>query len=85
MALGTVVNAVGASFFYSPTTSTSSLRRQVDQKPRRLRLRLPAVYVKSEAINPEIRKNEGKVVDSVQVAELSKPLTAYCRYVLCGI
>lgn len=37
------------------------------------------VVVRAETINPEIRKNEEKVVDSVPVAELSKPVTAYCR------
>ncbi|XP_061358677.1 CDGSH iron-sulfur domain-containing protein NEET [Gastrolobium bilobum] len=39
------------------------------------------VLVKAEAvsINPDIRKSEDKVVDSVVVTELSKPLTAYCR------
>ncbi|KAL1208080.1 CDGSH iron-sulfur domain-containing protein NEET [Cardamine amara subsp. amara] len=30
-------------------------------------------------INPEIRKNEEKVVDSVVVTELSKNITPYCR------
>ncbi|KAG6496314.1 CDGSH iron-sulfur domain-containing protein NEET-like [Zingiber officinale] len=30
-------------------------------------------------INPDVRKSEDKVVDSVVVAELTKPLTAYCR------
>ncbi|PON59989.1 CDGSH iron-sulfur domain-containing protein 2A [Trema orientale] len=33
----------------------------------------------AQAINPEIRKTEDKVVDSVVVSELSKPLTPYCR------
>ncbi|GFP98385.1 cdgsh iron-sulfur domain-containing protein neet [Phtheirospermum japonicum] len=42
-------------------------------KPRRM------VAVKAEAINPDIRKTEDKVVDSVLVAELAKPLTPYCR------
>ncbi|KAG5007315.1 hypothetical protein AAZX31_09G137700 [Glycine max] len=39
------------------------------------------VLVKAEAvsINPDIRKSEEKVVDSVVVTELSKPLTPYCR------
>lgn len=40
------------------------------------------VVVKAEgvsSINPDIRKNEEKVVDSVVVTELSKPLTPYCR------
>ncbi|KGN50388.1 CDGSH iron-sulfur domain-containing protein NEET [Cucumis sativus] len=32
-----------------------------------------------EHINPAIRKSEDKVVDSVLVPELSKPLTPYCR------
>ncbi|KAI4320057.1 hypothetical protein MLD38_033577 [Melastoma candidum] len=46
-------------------------------------VRRGAVIVRAEAegvaINPAIRKSEEKVVDSVVVAELSKPLTAYCR------
>ncbi|XP_073139118.1 CDGSH iron-sulfur domain-containing protein NEET [Henckelia pumila] len=42
-------------------------------KPRRM------VAVRAEAVNPDIRKTEDKVVDSVLVADLSKPVTAYCR------
>ncbi|KAK6926341.1 Iron-binding zinc finger, CDGSH type [Dillenia turbinata] len=38
-----------------------------------------SVLVRAEGINPEIRKSEEEVVDSVIVTELSKPLTAYCR------
>ncbi|KAI6672205.1 hypothetical protein NL676_000111 [Syzygium grande] len=41
--------------------------------------RVVSVRAEARAINPEIRKSEEKVVDSVVVAELSKPLTAYCR------
>ncbi|AED96119.1 CDGSH iron-sulfur domain-containing protein NEET [Arabidopsis thaliana] len=40
------------------------------------------VVVRAEGgggINPEIRKNEDKVVDSVVVTELSKNITPYCR------
>ncbi|XP_021765239.1 CDGSH iron-sulfur domain-containing protein NEET-like [Chenopodium quinoa] len=37
------------------------------------------VVVKAETINPEIRKTEEKVVDSVVVTELSKNITPYCR------
>ncbi|EPS66502.1 hypothetical protein M569_08279 [Genlisea aurea] len=37
------------------------------------------VAVRAESINPDIRKSEEKVVDSVVVAELGKPVTAYCR------
>ncbi|KAJ3706686.1 hypothetical protein LUZ61_010391 [Rhynchospora tenuis] len=39
-----------------------------------------SVSVRAEGgINPQIRKEEAKVVDSVVVTELEKPLTAYCR------
>ncbi|XP_010034996.2 CDGSH iron-sulfur domain-containing protein NEET [Eucalyptus grandis] len=41
--------------------------------------RVVSVRAEVQAINPEIRKSEDKVVDSVVVSELSKPLTAYCR------
>ena len=41
--------------------------------------RMVVVRAEGGAINPEIRKTEDKVVDSVVVTELSKPLTAYCR------
>ncbi|EER97189.1 hypothetical protein BDA96_02G313700 [Sorghum bicolor] len=41
------------------------------------------VAVRAEAagggINPAIRKEEDKVVDTVLTGELAKPLTAYCR------
>ncbi|KAE8694240.1 CDGSH iron-sulfur domain-containing protein 2A [Hibiscus syriacus] len=37
------------------------------------------VRAEGQTINPEIRKTEEKVVDSVVVSELSKPLTPYCR------
>ncbi|KAL9275379.1 CDGSH iron-sulfur domain-containing protein [Drosera capensis] len=33
----------------------------------------------STHLNPAIRKDEGKVVDTVVVTELAKPVTAYCR------
>ncbi|KAK1399614.1 CDGSH iron-sulfur domain-containing protein NEET [Heracleum sosnowskyi] len=37
------------------------------------------VKVRAESINPEIRKSEEKVVDSVDLTQLSKPITPYCR------
>ncbi|KAG7537539.1 Iron sulfur-containing domain CDGSH-type [Arabidopsis suecica] len=47
------------------------------------RKRQRMVVVRAEGggggINPEIRKNEEKVVDSVVVTELSKNITPYCR------
>lgn len=42
--------------------------------------RMVVVRAEGGAINPEIRKTEDKVVDSVVVTELAKPLTAYCRF-----
>lgn len=48
----------------------------VSVKPRRVAV---VVRAESQGINLEIRKSEDKVVDSVVVTELSKPLTAYCR------
>ncbi|KAG8100010.1 hypothetical protein GUJ93_ZPchr0013g35993 [Zizania palustris] len=54
------------------------------EAPGRGRSRRGLVAVRAEAgvggINPAIRKEEAKVVDTVLAAELSKPLTAYCRY-----
>ncbi|TVU39376.1 hypothetical protein EJB05_12790 [Eragrostis curvula] len=47
-----------------------------------LRPRRGVVAVRAEAgggINPAIRKEEDKVVDTVVTGELAKPLTAYCR------
>lgn len=52
------------------------------------RARRGMVAVRAEAdtaaagsgINPAIRKEEAKVVDTVLAGELSKPLTPYCRY-----
>ncbi|GAA0166176.1 hypothetical protein LIER_40135 [Lithospermum erythrorhizon] len=58
------------------TTKTSSCSSFVYNKQRRL------VVVRAESINPDIRKTEDKVVDAVVVTELSKPLTAYCRFLL---
>ncbi|KAM3302047.1 CDGSH iron-sulfur domain-containing protein NEET [Capsicum chacoense] len=43
------------------------------------RARPRRMVVRAEAVNPDIRKDETKVVDSVLVTELSKPLTPYCR------
>ncbi|KZV41056.1 CDGSH iron-sulfur domain-containing protein 2-like [Dorcoceras hygrometricum] len=51
-----------------PATSTN------DGKPRRM------VAVRAETVNLDIRKTEDKVVDSVLVVDLSKPVTAYCRF-----
>ncbi|OMO98001.1 hypothetical protein COLO4_14199 [Corchorus olitorius] len=74
-----------ASGFCHNISSTAGLKRSpgvgvvtsFNAKPRRS----AAVVVRAEGqtINPEIRKAEEKVVDSVVVTELAKPLTAYCR------
>ncbi|XP_057988676.1 CDGSH iron-sulfur domain-containing protein NEET-like isoform X2 [Hevea brasiliensis] len=73
----TLASTFGSGFCFSklgveglkPTTHSAA-------RPRRM----VAVRAEAQAINPEIRKNEEKVVDSVVVAELSKPLTAYCSF-----
>lgn len=41
--------------------------------------RVFVVRAEGLGVNPEIRKSEAKVVDTVVVTELSKPVTAYCR------
>ncbi|KAG8390275.1 hypothetical protein BUALT_Bualt01G0066700 [Buddleja alternifolia] len=61
-------STVFAGFSYSRPASSSAAA-----KSRRM------VSVRAEAVNPEIRKTEDKVVDSVVVTELAKPVTAYCR------
>ncbi|KDO41672.1 hypothetical protein CISIN_1g033632mg [Citrus sinensis] len=43
--------------------------------------RVVVVRAKAQGINLDIRKMEEKVVDSVVVKDLSKPLTAYCRFI----
>lgn len=90
--MASIISTVGAGFSYSkppieghkqsrrkPTVGThldsSSFGSVGGVRPERV------VVVRAEGlgINPEIRKSEEKVVDSVVVTELSKPLTAYCR------
>ncbi|XP_010933920.1 CDGSH iron-sulfur domain-containing protein NEET [Elaeis guineensis] len=70
-----MVSTVGARFSYAPTAEGLKQRRM-----QAVSIRRRTVAVRAEGgINPEIRKVEEKVVDSVAVAELSKPVTAYCR------
>ncbi|KAD5961284.1 hypothetical protein E3N88_12757 [Mikania micrantha] len=57
------------------STTGSGVAPQFNHRTRRT----VAVRAEGGAINPEIRKTEDKVVDSVVVTELAKPLTAYCR------
>ncbi|CAM8971041.1 unnamed protein product [Rhodiola kirilowii] len=71
--------ALYSSFTAAPITpasrSISGTHFSFVQSPRR---RISA-GIRAEAINPEIRKAEDKVVDAVVVSELAKPVTAYCR------
>nr|CAD1844565.1 unnamed protein product [Ananas comosus var. bracteatus] len=73
-------SVIGARFSYAPSSETLRSNRP---RPRPLPLPRPRdrrVAVRAEGwVNPGVRKNEDKVVDSVLVPELSKPLTAYCR------
>ncbi|XP_054786179.1 CDGSH iron-sulfur domain-containing protein NEET [Prosopis cineraria] len=81
-----VLSPVGSGFFCHTTASSKrgiaaalsnscSFAGVHGGTPKRI------VLVKAEVvgINPDIRKSEEKVVDSVVVTELAKPLTAYCR------
>ncbi|MBA0559332.1 hypothetical protein Golob_016298 [Gossypium lobatum] len=72
---GVSTTALGLSSLKpSPTVGVATI---IFPKPRRLSAMV--VRAEGQTINPEIRKTEEKVVDSVVVTELSKPLTAYCR------
>ncbi|PPR92448.1 hypothetical protein GOBAR_AA28214 [Gossypium barbadense] len=72
---GVSTTALGLSSLKpSPTVGVATI---IFPKPRRSSAMV--VRVEGQTINPEIRKTEEKVVDSVVVTELSKPLTAYCR------
>ncbi|KAK9292782.1 hypothetical protein L1049_020762 [Liquidambar formosana] len=87
--MASVVSMVGAGFSYSRSSSMEGLKKNrgggsfgthfsynsCADAVRSGRM----VVVRAEGINPEIRKTEDKVVDSVIVTELAKPLTAYCR------
>ncbi|KAH8492509.1 hypothetical protein H0E87_021901 [Populus deltoides] len=70
-----MASVCSASFCYSKSRIGGVKPNIAAARPRSL----VVVRAEAQAINPEIRKTEEKVVDSVMVAELSKPLTAYCR------
>ena len=81
---------MGAGFSYSARPSPSMEALKSGRGGRSFGTQFPisssgaarraVVVVRAETINPEIRKTEEKVVDSVPVAELAKPVTAYCRW-----
>ncbi|KAG6747427.1 hypothetical protein POTOM_049831 [Populus tomentosa] len=75
MTVASTSTAAGASFRYSKSRTGGVRPNIAAVRPRSL----VVVRAEAQSINPEIRKSEEKVVDSVVVAELSKPLTAYCR------
>ncbi|KAK8957831.1 hypothetical protein KSP39_PZI000848 [Platanthera zijinensis] len=72
---------IGACFAFNPSLEILKQRGLIaSSTPASSRRRGAALVVRAEGnINTEIRKNEDKVVDSVVVSDLSKPLTAYCR------
>ncbi|KAJ7517989.1 hypothetical protein O6H91_21G049000 [Diphasiastrum complanatum] len=62
------------------------IQRVAAAAPRTVRMGSLKVRAESEAsttpavvLNPSIKKDVDKVVDTVLVSDLSKPLTAYCR------
>ncbi|WOL05721.1 CDGSH iron-sulfur domain-containing protein NEET [Canna indica] len=74
-----VMATMGAPLSYRPS-SVEGLHRNRAASSVRLPRRSSAFTVRAEGgINPDVRKDEQKVVDSVVVSELAKPLTAYCR------
>ncbi|XP_072988588.1 CDGSH iron-sulfur domain-containing protein NEET [Typha latifolia] len=78
MAASMVSAAIGARVSY--TASSEILHKsRIQSLPPPPRRRHVAIVRAEGGINPAIRKEEGKVVDSVVLADLSKPLTAYCR------
>ncbi|XP_073035027.1 CDGSH iron-sulfur domain-containing protein NEET-like [Primulina eburnea] len=66
--MASVTCTVYAGISYGRTASSAAA-----SKHRRM------VVVRAETVNPDIRKTEDKVVDSILVTDLSKPVTAYCR------
>lgn len=78
--MASILSNVGAGLCYSRSAPCEGWKRgRGSVVPRRF------VMVRAEgggSINPDIRKSEKKVVDSVVVTELAKPLTPYCRFVL---
>lgn len=88
ISMASILSTVGAGFSCSkpPTEGLKQSRRGTTVGTQFGSLsfgdvgrRVVVVRAEGQAINPEIRKSEDKVVDSVVVTELSKPLTAYCR------
>ncbi|KAG6466192.1 CDGSH iron-sulfur domain-containing protein NEET-like [Zingiber officinale] len=69
---------MASSLMLSTAARLPSSPLEIRAAPRR---RSAAAFtVRAEGgINPDVRKNEEKVVDSVVASELTKPLTAYCR------
>ncbi|CAL5062864.1 unnamed protein product [Urochloa decumbens] len=71
-----------ATPFLAAACRLSVVAPSTAQAPRPARRGLVAVRAEAGAgggINPAIRKEEDKVVDTVLTGELAKPLTAYCR------
>lgn len=91
--MASILSMVGAGFSYrgpsvngleqsrSGTTVGTNFGSLSFGKMDSARSKRAVVVVRAEGqgINPEIRKNEEKVVDAVVISELSKPVTAYCR------
>ncbi|XP_038684505.1 CDGSH iron-sulfur domain-containing protein NEET [Tripterygium wilfordii] len=77
--MASIASTITAGFSYSKPRIERGTNRttgaSIPVRPRRVVL----VRAEAQPINPEIRKNEEKVVDNVDIAEISKPVTAYCR------
>uniref|UniRef100_A0A7C9FAA8 Iron-binding zinc finger CDGSH type domain-containing protein n=1 Tax=Opuntia streptacantha TaxID=393608 RepID=A0A7C9FAA8_OPUST len=73
--MASVVSMVGINVFCGTKHSLG----QFSSPSQRINSKRVVVVRAETTINPEIRKNEEKVVDSVIVTELSKNITPYCR------
>ncbi|CAM6084887.1 unnamed protein product [Calypogeia fissa] len=81
-----IVQVAAGSLAASATSvrgvSIGQQQQQRSQGARRcfvLRVRAEATAETSTVLNPGIKKEVDKVVDTVEVSGLSKPMTAYCR------
>jgi len=74
--MASVVSMVGINVF----CGTKHSMGQFSSSSQRINSKRVVVVRAETTINPGIRKNEEKVVDSVIVTELSKNITPYCRF-----
>eukprot|EP00897_Mesotaenium_endlicherianum_P005616 jgi/Mesen1/5082/ME000252S04190 len=70
-----------SAFFGVALPKGSGSARSSVRAPVRLAIRAEGAdaYAGQSIINPDIKKDEAKVADTLLVSSLEKPITAYCR------